>query len=313
MAFKIPKSFHRIQKFLDGIHIPFLDISLWQIIEIYVKGIFKNNISRTAAAISWNFVFALFPFILFLLSVMPHLPHYNKLHYYIYEVLLHQIFPGNIEADVKSYINDNILPNTSGVSNFTIILALFFATNGTFAIIDVFNEKSEGKLNDIKEYILSLFITIGFISVLLLSLFGIYYAEVVLKLFKSSDEISWLAENLSRIIGFVSFPIFYFLLLTTFYWVGTVKATKFSHAIPGAILTTVLFVITTYGFAFYVSNFAKYNVLYGSIGTMILLMLWVNANIYLLLFGNELNYTIRSVREQKLKKLAQYQEKEQTK
>ncbi|PIE50969.1 MAG: hypothetical protein CSA38_00415 [Flavobacteriales bacterium] len=300
MNFKAPKFVQWIHRFFDNIHIPFLGISLWKMFEIYGQGLFKTKIGRKAAAISWNFVLALFPFVLFVLSILPYLPHYDKLNYYIYEVLLGSVFPGEIETDVKSYIEQSILPNTSGISNLTIILALFFATNGTFAIIDGFNEKSEEKLNDIKEYILSFFITVGFISVLLLSLFGIYYAEVVLKLFNSSEEIGWLAQNLTKIISFFSFPIFYFLLLTTFYWVGTVKATRFSHAVPGAILTTVLFIITTYGFAFYVANFARYNVLYGSIGTMILLMVWVNVNVYLLLFGNELNYAIRNVRKQKL-------------
>lgn len=301
MEIKIPKFVQQIYRFLDGIHLPFLGVSLWQMFEIYIQGIFKNKIGRKAAAISWNFVFALFPFILFLLSVLPILPHYDKLHFYIYEILLHKIFPSTIENEVQNYVETNILPNTSGISNLTIILALFFATNGTFAIIDGCNEKSKEKYNDIKEYIISFFITVGFITVLLLSLFGIYYAEVVLKLFTPSDDVGWWAKNLTQIIGFVSFPAFYFLLLTTFYWVGTVKAAKFKHAIPGAILTTILFVLTTYIFAFYVANFARYNVLYGSIGTMILLMVWVNVNVYLLLFGNELNYAIRSVREKNIK------------
>jgi membrane protein len=81
---------------------------------------------------------------------------------------------------------------------------------------------------------------------------------------------------------------------------GTVRIARFRQAIPGAILTTVLFVVTTYGFAIYVKNIARYNVLYGSIGSMILLMVWVNVNVYLLLFGNELNMALRKLRIEKL-------------
>lgn len=300
MTVKTPRFIRKIHAFLDGIHIPFLGISLYKMFEIYIEGVFKDRIGRKAAAISWNFVFSLFPFILFLLSVLPYLPHYDKLQFYIFEVLMHNIFPGRIEGDVVSYIQNNIIPNTSGISNITIILALVFATNGTFALIDGFNENTEERHNDVKEFVVAFFITIGFISVVLLSIFGIYYSEVVLKLFTPSYDISWFVDNLSKIIGFISFPLFYFILLAMFYWIGTVKITKFKQAIPGAILTTVLFVLTTYLFAIYARNFARYNVLYGSIGTMILLMVWVNVNVYLLLFGNELNLAIRRVRLEKL-------------
>ena len=300
MNLKVPKFVIKIQGFLDGIHIPILGVSLWQMFQIYISGIFKEKIGRKAAGISWNFTLSLFPFILFLLSILPYMPHYDKLQFYIFEVLMHNIFPSNIENDVRGYIQKSILPNMTGVSNFTILFALVFATNGTFALINGFNEKSEEKLSDIKEFILSFFITIGFVSIIFLALFGVYYSEVVLKLFTPSYNLSWLSNNLSKIIGFVSFPIFYFLLLALFYWLGTVKIVKFRQAIPGAILTTILFVITTYIFAIYVKDIARYNVLYGSIGSMILLMVWVNVNVYLLLFGNELNMAIRKVRVEKL-------------
>ncbi|ROI04745.1 MULTISPECIES: YihY/virulence factor BrkB family protein [unclassified Chryseobacterium] len=300
MNIKVPRFILKIQEFFDSIHIPVLGISLWQMFQIYISGIFKGKIGRKAAAISWSFTISLFPFILFLLSVLPYMPHYAKLQFYIFEVLMHNVFPSNMEGDIRGYIEANIVPNMKGISNLTIVLALLFATNGTFSLINGFNENSDEKLSDVKEFILSFFITIGFITIVFLALFGVYYAEVVMKPFTPSYEISWLVNNLSKIIGFVSFPVFYFILLTLFYWLGTVKITRFRQAVPGAILTTILFVLTTYIFAIYVKDIARYNVLYGSIGSMILLMVWVNVNVYLLLFGNELNMAIRKVRIEKL-------------
>jgi len=300
MAIKIPKFILKIQEFLDDLHIPVLGISLWQLFQIYFAGVFKGKIGKKAAAISWSFTLSLFPFLLFLLSVLPYMPHYDKLQFYIFEVLMSNIFPSNIEGDVRGYIQENIIPNMRGISNLTILIALVFATNGTFSIISGFNENSKEKLPDVKEFILSFFITIGFVSVVFLCLFGVYYAEVVLKQFKPAYDLSWFVKNLSKLIGFVSFPIFFFLLLTLFYWLGTVKIARFRQAIPGAILTTVLFILTTYLFTLYVKNVARYNVLYGSIGSMILLMIWINVNVYLLLFGNELNMAHRKLRIEKL-------------
>lgn len=316
MNFKTPSFILKIQKFFDDIHIPVLGISLWELFQIYISGIFKDKIGRKAASISWSFTLSLFPFILFLLSVIPYMPHYDKLQFYIFEVLMHNIFPSNIEGDVRGYIENNIIPNMKGISNLTILIALVFATNGTFSLINGFNENSEEKLTDVKEFILSFFITIGFVTIVFLALFGVYYSEVVLKLFTPSYNISWLVDNLSKIIGFVSFPLFFFLLLAMFYWLGTVKIIRFRQAVPGAILTTILFIVTTYFFTLYVKNIARYNVLYGSIGSMILLMVWVNVNVYLLLFGNELNMALRKLRVEKLlsdeleKESSQYQSKD---
>ena len=292
MDIKIPQFILKVQVYFDEIHIPVLGISLWQLFQIYISGIFKEKIGRKAAAISWSFTLSLFPFILFLLSVLPYLPHYDKLQFYIFDVLMHNIFPSNIEKDVRGYIENNIIPNMKGISNLTILIALVFATNGTFSLINGFNENSKEKLPDVKEFILSFFITIGFVTIVFLALFGVYYSEVVLKLFTPSYDISWLVNNLSKIIGFVSFPLFFFLLLALFYWLGTVKIIRFRQAIPGAILTTVLFIVTTYFFTLYVKNIARYNVLYGSIGCIILVMVWVYVNVDLLLFGYELNLVL---------------------
>lgn len=300
MALQVPGFLKKIQQYLDDLHIPVLGISFWQMFQIYISGIFEDKIGKKAASISWNFTLSLFPFLLFLLSVIPYMPHYDKLQYYIFEVLMHKIFPSNMENDVRQYIETSIIPNMKGISNMTILIALVFATNGTFALLSGFNENIKEKRSDVREFILSFFITIGFVSIIFLGLFGVYYSEVVLKLYTPIDSISWLTKNLSKIIGFVSFPLFYFLLLTLFYWLGTVKIVRFRQAIPGAILTTLLFVITTALFAVYVKDIARYNVLYGSIGSMILLMVWINVNVYLLLFGNELNIAIRKVRLDKL-------------
>jgi membrane protein len=186
------------------------------------------------------------------------------------------------------------------ISNLTIVFAMFFAVNGTHYLINGFNINTNLKRGAVKEYLVAFVITIAFIVLIITSLLGVYYSEVVLKLFTPQINISWFVDNMSKIIGFISFPIFYFILLALFYWVGCLKITTFKQAVPGAILTTVLFVLLTYFFAIYVKDFARYNVLYGSIGSIILVMVWVNINIILILLGNELNIAIKKVRVDKM-------------
>lgn len=300
MGIKTPQFILKIRNFLDELHIPVLGISLWKMFEIYGQGVFKMQIGRSAASISWSFFLSLFPFILFLLSVMPLLPHYDKLQFYIFEILLHNILPSHIQKDVTDYIQNFILPNMKNISNLTIVFAMIFAVNGTHSLINGFNLNTNLQRGVVKEYLVAFVITIAFVFLVIASLLGVYYSEVVLKLFTPEINISWLVDNMARIIGFISFPVFYFILLALFYWVGCLKITTFKQAIPGAILTTILFVLLTYFFAIYVRDFARYNVLYGSIGSIILVMVWVNINIILILLGNELNIAIKKVRVEKM-------------
>lgn len=300
MSIKIPNFLIKIRKMLDGVYIPFLGISLYKMFEIYGTGIFKNQIGKQAASISWAFFLSLFPFILFMLSLLPYLPHYEKLQFYIFDVLLPNILPENILGDVTEYLKLYIIPNLKGLNNLTILFSLIIGTNGTHSLINGFNENTNLKRNFIKEYLIAIGVTIAFTGLIVLTFLGIYYSEVVLKLFTPSYDISWFVNNLTSIIGYFSFPFFYFILLCLFYWVGCLKITSWKQAVPGAILTTVLFVLLTYFFAIYLSNFARYNVFYGSIGTIIIVMIWVNINIILMLLGNELNLAIRKIRMDKM-------------
>lgn len=296
---KTPKFIIKIQDFFRGIHIPFLGISLWKMFEIYGKGIFKMQIGRMSASISWSFFLSLFPFLLFLLSLLPYLPHYTELQFYIFNVLMHNFFPAKMQEDINHYVESVINPNIKNLSFFTIFFALVFATNGTHSLINGFNLNVKQKKSVLKEYLVSFLITISFTAIIILSLLGLYYSEVVVKLFSPEYRDNWVINNLTKIIGYFSFPFFYFLLLSLFYWLGCFKINSWKHAIPGALLTTILFMLLTYFFAIYVKDFAKYNVLYGSIGSIILVMVWINLNMTLILLGNELNLAIKKIRVHK--------------
>lgn len=290
----------KIYHFFTKYEIPFLGISIGRLVRIYVKGIAENKIPRLAAGISWNFFMSLFPFLFFMLSLLPYFPHYEQLQFYVLNVLLANILPTSIQEEVKLYIEKSLLPNISGINNLTLVLVLIFGTIGTHALINGFNISSKIKRPYIKEFIIALGITLSFILLIAGSILGIYYSEVVQKLFIPDIEQTWLLKNLSVLIGYVSFPIFYFLLLSLFYWVGCIRIVRLKEAFPGALFTTILFIGLTYGFAVYVKNFARYNVLYGSIGSILLFMVWLNVNINLVLLGNELNVIIKKVRLDKL-------------
>ena len=297
MEIKKFKIFQKIHGFLDGIHLPMLDISLWGLLDIYVGGIFQKQIIRRASSVSFSFFISLFPLILFILSVLPYLPHYEELYYYIFNELMPHVLPDHMLDDVTGYIEQNIMPSIAEMSLLTIGLVLVFATNGTYALINGFNHDTDTKRGMIWEYFLAFLVTASLTVAIVMCLLGIYYAEVVFKLLMPEYPSNWFFSNLTVIIGYFSFPLVYCLLLALLYWVGSVDVTRFKQSIPGAILTTILFMVVTYFFAIYVSKIARYNVLYGSIGSVILLMIWVDVNVVLIMFGNELNLAIKRIHD----------------
>src|SRR5690606_35789150 len=126
--------------------------------------------------------------------------------------------------------------------------------NGTHSLINGFNLNTNLQRGAVKEYFVAFGITIAFIFLIIASLFGVYYSEVVLKLFTPEINISWLVRNMTKIIGFISFPVFYLILLSLFHWVSCLTITPCKQALPGAVLTTLLFIVLTYFFAIYARN-----------------------------------------------------------
>lgn len=270
--------------------------------EIYVEGLLNTPVIRQAAAVSWSFFLSLFPFLLFLLSILPYLPHYEQLQYYVFDVLLTSVLPIGMRHSVTAYIQDTLMPNLKEINNlYTIVLTLVLGAMGTKALINGFNLNTNKQRPFFKELLVAFLIALAFAILVVGSLLGIYYAEVVRKLFSPTDSLSWLIRNLSSLIGFVSFPIFYLILMTLLYRVGCLKISRLREALPGAILTTVLFGAVTYFFAIYVRDFANYNLWYGSIGSILLVMVWVNINIILILFGNQFNLAIKQEKEHRKK------------
>lgn len=283
-----------VHRWLDGIHIPYLGISLAKLFDIYVEGLIKTPVIRQAAAVSWSVYIALFPFVLFLLSILPYLPHYEKLQFYVFNVALVSVIPHGIQSVVINYIQNVLVPNLKQISNFyTIIFTLLFGGIGTRSLINSFNLNTNQHRSVLREYGIGILIAVSFATLIVGSLLGIYYAEVIRKLFNPNENLSWLIRNLTKIISFFSFPIFYLIIVAVLYRVGCLQMRRLRETLPGAVLSTILFVLITFAFAIYVKNFARQNLWYGSLGSMLLVMIWVNLNVILILFGNQFNIAIK--------------------
>ena len=270
-------------------------LSLYDLIEIYIIGIVKGTFSARASAISWSFFLSLFPFLLFLLNLIPFIPieEFDLLFYEFIDSSLPRqsaIFFQNIYNDISSTPRGGLLSTA-------FVLSLLLMTNGVNAIFSGFSKSYYVTLNRsfIRQYIVALGVSLIVASLLFITIIITLYFSYLLENLKNRGMVqdTVILLELGK-YGF--FILMIFLMVSTLFYYGTKEGRMQRFFSPGAFLTTFLIIIATYLFGIYLDNFSNYNQLYGSIGAMLILMVytWLNAN--LLLLGFELNASLTKLK-----------------
>jgi membrane protein len=285
-------------RFGKKIKIPGLEgMSLYDIIEMYIIGIVEGALTTRASGIAYSFFMAIFPFMLFVLTLIPYIPiegFQESLIQFISEILP----PKTFEA-VDTVILDIINKKQSGLLSFGFLVAIFLMTNGVNAIFGGFEYSYHVKeaRNFLRAYFLSMLVSLIMALFLLITvaLTGFYQLMLNAIIEKQwiKDDIFWL--QLGRGALFVTMI---FTIVSILYKYGTKSGKHSRFFSPGSVFTTVLSILTFYLFSYYVNEFAQYNELYGSIGTLLILMLFVWLNAIILLLGFELNASIYALRQQ---------------
>ncbi|MCG2431344.1 YihY/virulence factor BrkB family protein [Aequorivita xiaoshiensis] len=274
--------------------------SLYHLLEIYVNGIVKGSFSPRASSIAYSFFLALFPFLLLLLNLIPYIPIDGFQTRFL--IFIEALLPPQTTQFFYPIIADIAVNPRSGLLSFVFVLSLFLSANGVNAIFSAFEYSFHVSVNRnfFRQYLVALSVAI-FLALLLLTSVGvILYGEFIIRDFQSrayiDNDLFWI-----QFFQFLVFLIMIYVVIATLYYYGTKEGKSSSFFSIGAVVTTVLFLLTTYFFGIYINNFSNYNELYGSIGALLILMLyiWINAN--LLLLGFELNVSIKQLKE-KIKK-----------
>jgi membrane protein len=289
-------------QFGKKIKIPGLEgMSLYDVIEMYIIGIVEGALTTRAGGIAFSFFMAVFPFLLFILTLIPYIPidgFQDGLFSFIKDILPPQTF----EA-VNLVIGDIINNQYGGLLSFGFLLSIFLMTNGINAIFGGFEYSYHitDVRNVFKSYFVSLAVSLLTSLFLIITIILVILYQVALT---KIDESGWLNTSDLNLFyygrGFI-FLVMIFTIVSLLFRYGTKqgKETRFFSA--GAILTTILSLCTFYLFSIYVLKFAQYNQLYGSIGTLLILMLFVWLNAIILLLGFELNASLHVLRLQNKK------------
>ena len=259
-------------------------MELWQEIQ-------DDNVFNGAAALAYYLMLAIFPMAIFLLTLMPYLP-IPDLQQSVME-LLHQILPPDVADLFQGIVEDVISEKRGGLLTFGALFTLWSASSGMYAVMQQLNityevkeERPFWKVRGTAILLLLLFVllVVGAFTLVILggviqNLIARFIGENQLLLFFFA-ALRWIIIAFFLVLGFAC--IYYF---------GPDVEQRFRFITPGSIMGVILLIVASLAFRFYISNFSDYSATYGSIGTVIILMLWLYIAGLIILIGSEINAT----------------------
>jgi membrane protein len=286
------------------------NVSMYKIIKIFLKNLNDDEILDRANGVSYNFLLAIFPAIIFLFTLIPYVtalfPDVNKES--IMDFMGAQM-PKTMYEVVSSTVLDIVSNQRGGLLSLGFVFSLYLSTNGTLALMRAFNAcyRTIENRSGLKTRLIATALTINLAFVLFLAIILLVVGQLVLDYFLAHlPEFPFLNLNdytvsLIFVLRFIVIFIVFFLAISTLYYFGPAIHYNWKFFSVGSLVATLLILAVSYGFSYYVTNFGTYNKVYGSIGVLIAIMVWVQLVTIVLLVGYEVNASIHhAIRKQAL-------------
>jgi membrane protein len=271
----------------------FSPLPFYTVASFFLQEIAKDELINKASSLSYNFMLAIFPAVIFIFTLIPYIPIDNFQDQLMNLIAL--ILPAEAYAAVNTTLIDIVKNQNSKLLSFGFLFALFFATNGVHTLMVAFNKSSliTETRSWLRQRLVAFFLTALISFALIFGLIVMTIGEYIINFLKTEirfqDSIWLYLLNLGRWLILI---IIYFVTIASLYRYGPAKVKKWKFFSAGSWMATVLAILTFWGFSYYINNFGNYNKLYGSIGTLIVLMIWLYLNSLIILVGFELNASI---------------------
>ena len=293
-------------RLIESIKLPgFEGMSLKELLDIYATGLIKGALTARASSIAFSFFLALFPFALFLLTLIPYVPIAGFQEDFI-SLIFSAVPSQNAKLAISSVINDIAMNKYGELVSLGFLLSIFLMTNGVNAILNNFEYTFHGieTRTVLRQYIVSLLITLLLALLLIITVTVIIVLEVMIH----ELDLKGVIHNVdfwNRFIQVIFLILFVIISLSLLFYYGTKEGRILSFFSPGTILTTILLIVNFKIFGSYIEKFGEYNRIYGSIGTVIVIMLFIYLNSIILLLGFELNTSLSKLHKLRIKKIEQ--------
>lgn len=285
-------------------------LCVYDILHRFKQQLYWQGLLERAAAISYNIIMALPPSLLFLFTLIPALPFFPKdsLKIQLHE-LIYDIIPAKVHnKDIILFVDKLIDTTKVGLISFGFLATLFFASNAVMGVMRSFNRDYAGfeQRKGLKTRLMAIRIT-GLLFGLLISYFLLLIMQgKFLDMIIQNDII----KNLIFYSRWLLIFVLVFLSIGFVFKYAPSTSKRWGLVSPGSVLSTVLSLVSTFAFSVFVSNFGRYNALYGALGTVMMIMALIFINSLSLLIGFELNVGINYLTKHKAERTAQLEKYE---
>ncbi len=290
-----------LKRFSSRLVLPGFDgMPLYDVAEFFVKGLRKGSLSMRAAAFSYNFFLALFPAIIFFFTIIPYIPVQGFQDSLL--ELMKNFIPKKAYDAVEETLFDIVKRPRGGLLSVGFIMALYFSTNGIHSLIEAFNQTHHSieTRNWMLIRLISILLVIIISTLLVMAIVLITIGPVVIDFLEAKNIIT---DNFVYYLIFIGKWLItlamLFFAFSFLYYLAPARKSRYRFVSAGSTLATLLTAASSVGFNYYVNNLSRYNSLYGSIGTLIIVMIWIYFNAMIVLIGFELNVSIQNVKKRK--------------
>jgi membrane protein len=277
------------------------NLSLYKFLKIFGYNISEDEIGDRANGVSFNFILATFPAIIFLFTLIPYISAYfPKINTETIMDFVKEAVPASMYDSVASTVFDIVNNQRGGLLTFGFLFALYLSSNGMMSLMRAFNAcyRTVERRNWFKMRLISVGLTLmlavvlfSAIILLIVGQFSLDYVTSHLEEF-SRLNLSSYTIYLLFLLRFVVIFIVFLIAISFIYYFGPAVHYNWRFFSIGSLLATLTILGVSYGFSFYITNFGSYNKVYGSIGALIALMAWIQLVTLVLLYGYEVNASL---------------------
>ena len=275
----------------------FSGLSIYDVAVFFWKGLMEGAITTRASSLAFNFFLAFFPSIIVFFTLIPYIP-IQGLQETLMD-LLSVVLPPSTNEITFSTLDDIINHPRGGLLSIGFVLALYFSTNGISSLIEAFNSSYHIRETRplIQQRLLSLGLTLLLSLMLIIAISSIIFGKLAVDYLTEYKLISDYAGKLILYGKWFTMLVMLFFGISILFHLGPAIKSKWRLFTPGSIFATIFIITTSIGFNYYINHFSQYNKIYGSIGTLMIILLWMYFNSIILLTGFELNASISNAKE----------------
>mgnify|MGYP005841507783 CR=1 FL=1 len=272
---------------------------IYHVVSFFIHEIQKGNITIQAKAVAFTFFLALFPSIIFIFTLIPYLP-ITGLKEHILMVLL-EFLPLDVYNFLEQTIIEMLDKKKGGLLSVGLFAAVMLSTNAMMGMMDSFDRsenvkrRRKGYQQRAVAFLLTMIVFVLLILSLLLIVSGNILIELILNKFHILNQFNYLFFSTLKWMVLI---VLFFSAISSIYYIGPSNKKNWNITSAGSTLATFLTIAISIGFSFFVNNFGRFNEIYGSLGTVVALQIFIYLDSFALLIGYELNISIKQSHQQ---------------